>query len=51
MVVKRCSLRAVIGEANRVGSHNKLPMAHFFFVNLIAIKLQQRVREFFIKGF
>ena len=29
MVVKRCSLRAVIGEANRVGSH-KPPIAHFF---------------------
>ena len=50
MVVKRCSLRAVIGEANRVGSH-KPPIAHFFFVNLIAIKVQQRVREFFNKGF
>ena len=48
MVVKRCSLRAVIGESNRVGSH-KAPIAHFF-VNLIAIKVQQRVREFLIKG-
>ena len=47
-VVKRCSLRAVIGEANRVGSH-KPPIAHFFF-NLIAIKVQQRVRKFLIKG-
>ena len=49
MVVKRCSLRAVIGEANRVGS-DKPPIAHFF-VNLIAIKVQQRIREFFNKGF
>ena len=49
MVVKRCSLRAVTGEANRVGSHEP-PIAQFF-VNLIAIKVQQRVREFFNKGF
>ena len=49
MAVKRCSLRAVIGEANRVGS-DKPPIAHFF-VNLIAIKVQQRIREFFNKGF
>ena len=49
MVVKRCSLRAVIGEANRVGSHEP-PIAQFF-VNLIAIKVQQWVREFFNTGF
>ena len=48
MVVKLCSLRAVIGKTNRVGSH-KPPIAHFF-VHLIAIKVQLRVREFLIKG-
>ena len=53
MVVKRCSLRAVIGEANRVD--NGLGAISYqwltFFVHLIAIKVQQRVREFFDKGF
>ena len=49
MVVKRCSLGAVIEEANRVGSHES-PIAQFF-VNLNAIKVQQRVREFFNTGF
>ena len=43
MVVKRCSLTAVIEEANRAISHQQLT----FFVNLIAIKVLQRVREFF----
>ena len=33
MVVKGCSLRAVIREANRVGSH-KPPIAHFFVLTV-----------------
>ena len=33
MVVKGCSLTAVIREANRVGSH-KPPIAHFFMLTV-----------------
>ena len=49
MAVKRCSLRAVIGEANRVGSH-KPPIAHFFLLIQLPLKYSCGSGNFLIKG-